>query len=352
MEKIIFLLLLIISGNILFAQNKEEAGKLVAEGVALHDKEDYNGAIVKYDKALDADVDNLIALAEKALSLLVLQKFDESISCCKKAIQKHPNDDGLKTVYVTYGNALDAINKTEMSVKIYDEGIKQFPGFYQLYFNKGITLSGAQKYDEALLCFQSSVMLNPKHSGSHNAIARILSLQNNKIPSLLAFCRFLIIESEGNRAKENLESVQKIMKGNVTKTGEKSVTINLSPDLFGDARSKGKGDNNFSSIELILGMTAALDYNEYNIKKTEVDQFIRKFETVLNSLKEGKINNTGFYWNYYVPYFVEMKDRNMVSIFAHIAFAPSNDPAITDWLNAHKEEINNFYDWSGLFKWN
>lgn len=351
MKKIILFSLLIISGNILFAQNKEEADKLVAEGVAFHDKGDYDDAIEKYDKALDADKDNLMALTEKAFSLLASQKFDESISYCKKAIRSHPNDGGLKTVYVTYGNALDAIKKTDKSIKMYNEGIKQFPDYYQLYFNKGITLSGAQKYDDALLSFQNSVMLNPKHAGSHNAIARVLYSQKNNIPSLLAFCRFLIIESTGNRATDNLQYIQKIMKGNVTQTGEKSVTINLSSDLFGDPKSKVKNGNNFSSTELILSMTAALDYDEKNIKKTEVEQFIRKFESLCASLKESKTTNTGFYWEYYVPYFTEMNDKNFTETFSHIIFAPSGDPKISDWLNTHKEEIDNFYDWSGLFKW-
>lgn len=46
-----------------------------------------------------------------------------------------------------------------------------------------------------------------------------------------------------------------------------------------------------------------------------------------------------------------MKDKNFMETFAYIVFAPSGDPKVADWLNTHKEEINNFYDWSGLFKW-
>ena len=127
----------------------------------------------------------------------------------------------MKTVYVTYANALDALRKSDEAMKVYDEGIEKFPGFYQLHFNKGVTLASSGKYDEATSCFQKSVMLNPDHASSHNAIGRLMERNNNRIPSLLAYCRFLVIEPEGTRAEENLKGVEKIVKGNVKQTGKK-----------------------------------------------------------------------------------------------------------------------------------
>lgn len=352
MKKTILILMFPLMCNISFGQNKADAEKLVDEGVAYHDKGDYDGAIAKYDKALELDKDNLLAMTEKAFSLLSLQKYDEAINYCQKAIATHPGDKGLKTVYVTYGNASDGQKKTDKSIEIYDEGIKQFPNYYQLYFNKGISLSSVKKYDEAILCFQKSVMLNPKHASSHNAIARLSNIDNKRIPSLLAFCRFLSIEPQSNRAKENLSSLQNIMKGNVEETGKKSVTINISPEMLGDTTASGKPkENSFTSTDLILAMDAAMDFDKKNKKKTEVEQFIRKFETVCASLKETKKDNYGFYWDYYVPYFTEMKDKNFLETFAYIAFASSDDPDTAKWLKAHKSETDKFFEWTKSFEW-
>src|SRR5690606_41383686 len=100
MKKIILLLVFPLLCNTVFGQQKEEAEKLVEEGIAYHDKGDYEGAINKYDKALQLDKDNLLALAEKAMSLLSLQKYHETIECCKKTIEKHQGDKALKSVYV------------------------------------------------------------------------------------------------------------------------------------------------------------------------------------------------------------------------------------------------------------
>ncbi len=352
MKKTILLLMFPLMSSILFAQNKEEADNLVNEGVAYHDKGDYDGAISKYNKALELDKDNLLALTEKAFSLLSQEKYDESIICCQKAIEKHPTEKDLQTVYVTYGNALDAQNKTDRSVEIYDEGIKQFPDYYQLHFNKGITLSSVKKYDEAILSFQKSILLNPKHAGSHNAIARILNIKNKRIPSLLAYCRFFVVEPKGNRAKENLAAMQTLMQGNVEKTGKKSITINISPDMLSDTTADGKPkENSFTSTDLILLMDGALDFDKKNKKKSEVEQFIRKFETVCSSLKETKKDNYGFYWDYYVPYFTEMKDKNLIETLGYIVFASSDDEDVAKWLKSHQTEIDTFYTWSKSFVW-
>ena len=94
-----------------------------------------------------------------------------------------------------------------------------------------------------------------------------------------------------------------------------------------------------------------MDFDKKNKKKTEVEQFIRKFETVCASLQETQKDNYGFFWNYYVPYFIEMKEKNFVEAFAYIAFASSDNPDVAKWLKAHKNDIDNFFEWSKSFEW-
>jgi len=352
MKKTGLLLMLALASNVLFAQKKEEAEKLVAEGVAYHDKGDYEGAIVRYNSALELDKDNLLAMAEKSMSLLSWEKYDEAVECCKQTIAAHPGDKDLKTVYVTFGNAYDALNKTDKSVEVYNEGIKQFPDFYQLYFNKGITLSSVKKYDDALLCLQKSMLCNPKHAGSQSALARILKFKNKHIPALLAYCRFFVIEPESKRAKENLESVKKLVSGSAEVTGKNTITVHVTPDMLADTLPNGKPkENSFIATDVILATSSALDYEKQNKNKTEVEQFIRKFESVCSSLKESQKDGYGFYWDFYVPYFIEMQDKKLIETFAYVAFASSEDKDVNKWLKGHQKEIDKFYEWSSAFVW-
>ncbi|MFN8256296.1 MAG: tetratricopeptide repeat protein [Bacteroidales bacterium] len=122
------------------AQKKAEAEQLVTEGIKFHDKGDYQAAISLYDRALALDKDNLYALGEKAFSLLMIGNQDECITCCKKAIKVHKGSDRLNNVYVCYGNALDEKGEAEKALKVYDDGIKQFPEFYSFILTRELPI--------------------------------------------------------------------------------------------------------------------------------------------------------------------------------------------------------------------
>ena len=348
----ILIVLFVLLGNNLFSQNKTAAEDLVMEGIELHDKGDYKGAIAKYEKALDLDKDNMFALSEKAFSLLSLGKYKESIENCEKVIKLYPDEKDLNMVYVTYGNATDGLKNTEKAIEIYEQGLLKFPDFYQLYFNKGVSESYLKLYDDALTSFEKAVQCNPGHASSHNAIGRLKNFDGKRIPALLAFCRFLAIEPQSARAEENLSSIQTIMNGNVEKTGKQSVTININAGILGDTLANGNpNENSFSMVDMMLSMSSALDYDKKYKNDTDVEKFIRKFSTLCSSLKEGQEKNSGFYWDYYVPYFISMQENNHIETFAYIAFASTGESDVTKWLKAHPNEMEAFYNWSTGFEW-
>ncbi len=344
--KTLLFLFLVFSG--VYAQNKEEADKLVEAGIELHDKGDYEGAIKTYDKALELDKDNLFALTEKSLTLSSLNKFDEVIAISKQAILTHP-ESGLQNVYVNYGNALDHLKKNEEALKIYQEGIQKFPNYYQLYFNKGICYANSNRGTEALSCFQQSLTINPKHAGSLNAIG-ILETNSNRIPAIMAFSRFLIVEPQTSRSKKNFENLKSLMVKGVTQTGEKAVTINIDASALPDSTGVKK-ENDFSVADLTLSMSAGLDFDKKNVKKTDAENFIRKFEVVCALLEETKNDNTGFYWNFLAPYFIEMKNKKLIEPFGYIVYVDSGEEDVAKWHKKNQDKLDKFYEWSKNYKW-
>jgi tetratricopeptide (TPR) repeat protein len=328
----------------------EEAKRLVDEGVTLHDRGDYQNAIAKYDLALKMDPDNLLALSEKAYSLLSLGNPEESESVCKRALEKHKGSAGLRTVYVTYGNALDLQKQPKKSLAIYNEGIKKFPDFYLLHFNKAITLVGLEKFDDATESLQTSMNANPVHASSHNAMARILEGTNKKIPALLAYTRFLSLEQNGKRASQNAANLVRILGSGAKQTGENAVTISVDASMMKQAGAKSKKENDFSSAELFLSMGAALDYDEKNKKKPASERFATQIESLFSMLEETTKDNSGFFWEYYVPYCVEMKEKKFIETFSNIVTGAAGDSAAGEWLVAHPEEVEMFGLWAKGWK--
>lgn len=335
-----------------WSQDKEAADALVSKGVELHEKGDYQGAIKKYDAALAVDEFNLFALAEKAYTQLTLNEAEPCVENCKVAIAKHPGEDDLKTVYVTYGNAMDMLKEPESALRVYDEGIAAFPDFYQLYYNKGITLVGMKNYTEAKETFKKSITYNPDHASSHNALARISDMTGKNIPALLAYARFLAIEPEGKRAVLNLENLKVLLTGGAEKTGKNSITINISPEMMGDTLADGSpGPDSFMTTELLMALTSATDMDKKNKKKSEAERFQEKFDVICASLSEGQAEHTGFFWDYYVPYFVEMKEKGQIETFSYIVYASSDDKKVNAWIKENQAAIKSFYTWSNNFEW-
>lgn len=343
-----FLLLSLFISSFSFSQNKKEAEQKVGEGIALHDAGKFTDAISKYDEALTLDENNQFALTEKAMTLEALKKYDESIELSKLILKFYPNDEN-ETVYITYGNSLDHSGKTDLALKIYDEGLKKYPNYYQLYFNKGIALLNLKKTDEAVQAFQNSTKLNPNHAGSFNALA-VLS-QSNRVASILASSRYLTIDNQSSRAKGNLEAMIALMGKGVSKQGDNSISLSFDEEMLDKANKKKVTENNFSTVDLVLSMSAALDFDDKNKNKTDVEKYIGKFETLFQTMKEVQKKQRGYYWEFLAPYFIEMKEKNLVEPFVNSIFLAVKNKDAMDYQKNQASKLEAFNNWSKNYQW-
>jgi len=348
MKKTFFTFLMFLCANLIFAQNKTAVEEIVNKGIYLHDEGKYNEALAKYEEALNLDKNNIIALSEKAMTLNALKKYDEAIEVCKLILKLYPKESN-GTVYVTYGNALDHSNNSDKAIKIYNKGLELSPNYYQLYFNKGIALANQKKYDEAIQSFQTSTKLSPNHLGSFNALA-ILS-RHDRIPSILASCRYLVLDNQSANAKKHFEDVINLMQQGISKEADNSISISLDSKIAEKVESDEITENDFSTVDMILTFAAAADHTEENGEKTAVEKFISKFETICDSMNEIKQNQKGYYWDFLSPYFIEMRKNNLIEPFANTLFLSVQDKDAIQYVEQNQSKLEDFYDWSANYKW-
>lgn len=348
MNKILLSTLFLFSVFSLNAQDSEEEKimTLIREGVELHDASDYQGAIEKYQKVLDLDSKNLMALAELALSYHVTQKYSDCIDACKKAIKHHKKNEQLVTVYVTYGNTLDIIGNTKKAKKIYQQGIKKFPNATMLYFNYGITLAKLGDSKEALACLQKSSQLNPNHASSHYVQSLIASDLRMRVPAILVGWRFLILEPTGERAKIIQEGISNLMKGNAKKNGTEGITITLDAMMM-----EGKKENDFSAVEMIIDLSGAIDLGEDTLEQTEEEKFVTKVGKICKMLTEADSSKKGFYWDHFAPYFKELHTEGHTEALAYLIKLSTNEKAVQDWMEKNGDKVDKLFEWSDNYEW-
>ena len=309
---------------------------LLKEGLELHDKGDYAGAIKKYDEILSHDDRFYMAYNEKSFSLYMAGKYDECIDLAKKALKKFPDSAQNRNIYVNYGSALDALGKADDALRIYKEGMHKFPDYYLLPFNKGVTEYRLKKYDDAVEDFQRSATIKPTHASSHQFLAYSI-YPKNKIAAAMALSAFLVLEPSGERADKNLKILLSILMGNAEKKDEKNVTVSLN---MSDLNVKEKSPDNFSSTQLMLSLSSATDLTNDTLTA------IKKLESKLEMLAIAAPAKKGFFSNYYVAYLSGLKENHFLETAAYLIYFSAKDDDYRKWLTTNKDKVEALTQWT------
>ena len=326
------------------AQQNSTVAILIKEGIELHDKGDYAAAIKKYDEALQIDKNDYDANYEKSLSCLYSKRYDDCITISKYLIDKHAANDALPGVYSNYGSALDDKGEGEAAIKVFDEGIKKFPAAYLIHYNKGLTCSRLEKWDDALVSFFNTMKIKPTHAGSLYYTSLSLD-KTNKVAALLSGLTFLAAEPEGKRAETIYKHMNGLIESFAQKGNNNMISINV-----GDMNDK-KRENNFSTVQMMLGITAASSLTDSVKAKTKVEKLSLYVQMLATSLPTGKKDGKGIYWGTYAPFWVEMNTKNLIPAYAHIASITSGNEENIKWINDNQDKLKAFYDWYNNYKW-
>lgn len=326
--------------------SQADVEELIQEGISLYDKQDYEGSIEKFNAALALQPNHDHALYEKSLSLIRLKKYNEAGDLLKKVLDVSKDEDIRSRAFANYGTALDLDGKAKESLKIYKQGLKEFPDDYMLHFNKGITETGMNDLDAAEQSFQNSASLNPKHASSHNALGRV-AVNESRIKGVLAIFTFLLVEPEGARAEGNVTLLNRLIMKGIRRTDEKSVTINIDASTLGKKKPK---EDDFSSAELMLSLLAAHVPDSLN-DKTDADKMAYQMEKLISIIDESDKKDKGFFKNFYVPFLVDIKKEGMIKTACYVALTSSENEDIFKWQNENKTTVENFLKWVKEYKW-
>lgn len=343
--RLLFLLCLFATAGVI-GQAIDPVKVLVKEGIALHDQGQYDAAIAKYDSAIKMDANNFDAYYEKSLSFLFAKRYEDCIDVSKYLLRQHSDNPSIKEVYSNYGSALDDAGKPEDAIAIFEKGIKKFPDYYLLHYNKALTLGRMKRWDDAMPFFMNALRNKPNHAGSLYYVS--MGLENsNKVAAILCCITFLSIEPEGKRAESTLKYLKELM-GSFAKKGDGGNSV-ITIDA-GDIGNKKK-ENNFSMVQMMLGLTVASGFKDSTGIKTEIDQLSSQVQMLAASLSNGAKDGKGLFWEVYAPFIVKMNEAGLVPVFAHIGSITSGDERNIQWINAHQEKLVDFKNFIEGYEW-
>jgi len=334
MKKIIGFLLVFLSLHSGMSAQGTAVNDFISEGIKLHDKGDYTGAIDLYKKALLLNKRSAHANYEMASSYLALKDYVNAIKYSDKVIAA--NLDYMDQAYMLKGAALDLSGKPLEAVKTYKQGLKKFTKNHLLYYNLALTSFNLKEYIHADEALEKALQINPSHASSHLLLGYSMVNQGYRVKGVLALYNFLLLEPKGNRTTAALNLLEEQLKKGVKKDNERSVTITM---------PEKKEDDEFYTAELMLGLLESSKTNEANKTRSASAVFAENTNSFFTILGELKNDKKGFWWNFYVDYFYTLATNKHTEAFCYYITQSKDDAAYTKWVQDNLSKIESFSEW-------
>ncbi len=322
MKKIIgFLTVFILLCTGAFAQENN----FITEGIKMHDKGDYEGAIDFFKKALQSDKNSIQANYELATSYLALKDYANTLKYADKVIAR--NLDYVDQAYILRGSALDLSGKPLEAINTYKLALKKYHKNHLLYYNLGFTYFNLKQYKDADEVLIKALKLNQLHASSHFLLGLSMARQGKRVKSLLALYNFLLLEPKTKRSVTAIQTLQDQWK----KTGNKTAPANTEEDEF-------------TTATVMIDILQSANSNEANKNKSGFALLAENTNVLFTILGEEKKDKKGFWWNFYVDYFYTLANNHHTEALCYYA-TQSVGEAYDVWLKDNVKKMEALSEW-------
>ena len=128
------------------------------QGLTYNNNEEYQKAIVSFDKAIELDPGLAIAYSNRGWAYIELGQYEQALTDCNKAIDLDPN---LALAYSNRGLAYIKLAQYEQAITDCNKAIELDPNLALAYSNRGLIYIELEQYEQAIADFDQAVKLDP-----------------------------------------------------------------------------------------------------------------------------------------------------------------------------------------------
>ncbi|MBF0379579.1 MAG: tetratricopeptide repeat protein [Magnetococcales bacterium] len=228
--------------------------KILQKAINLHIAGDYKSAIQCYQKALELNPENTIALSNIGTAFQHTGQIDKAVTSYEKALSIKPD---FVEVYSNLGTVLQEQGKFTQAAASYQKAIAIKPDFADAYSNLGNTMREIGNLEEAEQYCQKALLLKPNFADAHSNLGNIFFAQDRLEEAVSSYKKAISIKPDFVDAHSNLANI-------LTKQGKLDEAIlsyqhaiALNPD-FADA---------YSNLSHVMWKIGNLDEAEKNCQK-------------------------------------------------------------------------------------
>jgi len=323
----------------------------IEAGIKLHDAGKFDDAIAKYEEVLKLSPANMTALYELAYSFAANKEYEKSLAAATRGAEYQ--SELLPLFYDLIGGAYDSMGEAQKAIEAYRRGIQIVPDASMLYYNMGVTyLESLKNADEARRALEKAVALEPKQPDFHLMLGQVFQSNGYATPALLAFSTYLVLDPTGPRALSAYSFWRAILRGGLeTGLGPSSAAGRTVPSA--DAKSVKVDEGDFSEFEAAIARSQQTVIAEMDRGSDELPSFLAHMNRVIAALTErpSDKDRSTFVGTYYLPFFAELKAKNLVEPFVYWVLQRAPVLGAREWITTHQTEMREFAAWSRNYAW-
>ena len=75
-------------------------------------------------------------------------------------------------------------------------------------------------------------------------------------------------------------------------------------------------------------------------------------QTIFEYLKAYKNENSGFYWDFLAPFFIDLESQKFVETFTYyINYYVTDNEQVEKWVKKNEKNIERFFNWNKNYVW-
>ena len=199
-------------------------------GVIAHQTGKNDIAVALIGTAIEINDKEASYYANLALALIAVERFDEALTACEKAISRNSN---IIDAYLSRGIVLNALGRLDEAVAALKKIILIEPNFSKAHFQLGLVLRSLGRLPEASEAFNAAIRITPAQAEAHFCLAAVLDDLGCCVESVAAYSTAVRLKPDYASAYCNLAAVLSKLSRYDEAVSASQAAINIKPDFSG-----------------------------------------------------------------------------------------------------------------------
>lgn len=307
------------------------SGKLLLEGIQLHNDEKYTEALAKYSQVDVCDTNYTTIRYEQILTNFKAGNYDVAIRQGLDLIKS--KDENYQATLLLLANCYNKKKQNDSCLMMLKRGYNEFPYSPKVSREYSLTAMEMKQWPLAMEHLKLSLIQDPLSAQVHLRIANLAYASGEPVIALMAFHFATLLNSQTNFQYEVYKQLQQVADDGF----EPSFTP---PDKF------------FGEIPELVDVNQLIKAKvplspKYKVKTRLDEHYIRQLQFALETIKEYPSKETNLIANYYLEFYTTVWKKDLFE--AAIMTGLSGLKEVKTVAKAYKKsesEIKDFLKWA------